>query len=740
MASNRVSAISSIVDRNRDFSYGVDTKTTKHSFGMHVFSDRVMRDSLPNSIYKKMHSTVENHEALDPSLADTVAAAMKDWAVGLGATHFTHVFYPHTGSTAEKHESFIEPSGDGTALTRFDGTSLIQGEPDASSFPNGGIRGTNEARGYTAWDVTSPAYVLEKGGTLTLCIPTAFVSWTGEAIDLKIPLLRSMQAVEDAARRVVSHFVPESEPISNITSYCGPEQEYFLVDKRLVALRPDLVICDRTLFGCVPPKSQQFDDHYFGAIPDRILKCMTETESRLYKLGVPIKCRHNEVAPGQFEIVPLFETANIASDHQHLIMQVLRNTAEKHGFQAILHEKPFAGVNGSGKHVNWSIGNTTQGNLLEPTENPGENTRFLFFIAAVIRAVDIHAGLLRGSIASASNDHRLGAQEAPPAIISIYLGDQLYDIFEQIKSATKAGESSSGDYTLETRVRRTSMSLGAKTLPSLNKDAGDRNRTSPFAFTGNKFEFRAVGSSQSLSPSLIVLNTIMAQSLAYLSGLLEERLKKGMNLEEAAKAIIGEVYKDHGRVVFNGDGYSEAWKEEAVRRGLKVLVKSPEAIEEFAAPETIKLFESCGVMSRSELMAKKNILLEIYFNRIGVEARCAYRIANTMILPACIKYQTELAENVANLKAATGMVPEFTSSRLNEISQHIECLGKAMASLKSKIDHKSDSEDPKAHARFAADEMRPAMKDLRDVVDALEQIVSDQYWPLPTYQEMLFIK
>lgn len=408
MASNRVSAVSAIVDHNRDLSYGVDTKMTKHSFGMHVFSDRVMRDALPHSIYKQMRRTVEKHEALDPSLADTVAAAMKDWAVGQGATHFTHVFYPYTGSTAEKHESFIEPSGDGTALTRFDGSSLIQGEPDASSFPNGGIRGTDEARGYTAWDVTSPAYVLEKGGTMTLCIPTAFVSWTGEAIDLKIPLLRSMQSVEDAARRVLSYFVPASEPISNITSYCGPEQEYFLVDKRLVALRPDLVTCDRTLFGSVPPKSQQFDDHYFGAIPDRILTCMTETESRLYKLGVPIKCRHNEVAPGQFEIVPLFETANIASDHQHLIMQVLRNTAEKHGFAAILHEKPFAGVNGSGKHVNWSIGNSTQGNFFEPTENPGANTRFLLFIAAVIRAVDIHAGLLRGSVASASNDHRLG--------------------------------------------------------------------------------------------------------------------------------------------------------------------------------------------------------------------------------------------------------------------------------------------------------------------------------------------
>ncbi|KAF4683107.1 hypothetical protein FOZ60_009578 [Perkinsus olseni] len=534
MTTARTDAISSMVERAVDTSYSEEndddhanrtspsspsSSSVASSFGKHVFSTRVMESRLPSHIYHHILSCIRTRCMIDPQVADTVASAMKDWALHYGATHFTHVFYPYTGSTAEKHDSFIEPRGDGTAFTKFDGKALMQGEPDASSFPHGGIRDTYEARGYTAWDVTSPAYLMDKGGCLTLCIPTAFVSYNGEVIDLKTPLLRSMDAVSIAAKRLVSHFVGDDEDVDEVVSYVGPEQEYFLVDKKLAVLRPDIMTCGRTLFGAKPSKTQQFDDHYFASIPDRVLKFMSETEKRLYTLGVPIKCRHNEVAPGQFEIVPLYETANIASDHQHLVMQVLRNTASKHGFKCMLHEKPFTGVNGSGKHINWSLGNANQGNFFNPTENPASNTLFLMFVSAVIRAVDIHAGLLRGCVASASNDCRLGGEEAPPAVISIYLGDQLGDVFDQIKHSVPAHErNGSGDFTLETRVRRSSLSLGASTLPDINKDAGDRNRTSPFAFTGNRFEFRAVGSEQSLAPATIVLNTIMAESLDVLTG------------------------------------------------------------------------------------------------------------------------------------------------------------------------------------------------------------------------------
>ncbi|KAF4665989.1 hypothetical protein FOZ61_010295 [Perkinsus olseni] len=741
MTVGRQKAVMSMIDRSTDTSHDADLSETQNNFGKYVFSLRVMQNRLPTEVYRQLRISMEAGRPLDPSLADTVAAAMKDWAVGLGATHFTHVFYPHTGSTAEKHESFIEPRGDGTAFTMFNGKSLIQGEPDASSFPHGGIRDTYEARGYTAWDVTSPAYLMEKGGCLTLCIPTAFVAWTGEAMDLKTPLLRSMQAVAAAAEKMLTHFVGD-EPIGQVVSFCGAEQEYFLVDKKLFAMRPDLVICNRTLFGRCPAKTQQFDDHYFGAIPDRILKCMTETESLLYKLGVPIKCRHNEVAPGQFEIVPLFETANIASDHQHILMQVLDNIASKHGFKALFHEKPFLGVNGSGKHVNWSLGNSTQGNLLNPTDSPAENLPFLMFLSAVIRAVDQHAGLLRATVASASNDHRLGAQEAPPAIISVYLGDQLQDVFEQIRATINSeARRGSGGYSIETRVRRSSMTLGANTLPALNKDAGDRNRTSPFAFTGNKFEFRAVGSSESLSPALIMLNTMMAQSLNQMSAQLEERLAEGLPLDYATKAVIRDTYRDHGRVIFNGDGYSDEWKEEASRRGLKNLVKAPEALAEYGTEDSIALFEGTGVMSKSEVLARQNVLLERYANMGRVEAECAHRIAHTLIAPACMRYLTEVANTLNSARAAGGgKAPRFVQEQYDALSKGTDALGEAIKQLEVLMNHVDEDADEMAHARYAADVLTPATAKLRERVDALELLVSDDYWPLPTYQEMLFMK
>ncbi|KAF4651843.1 hypothetical protein FOL47_011391, partial [Perkinsus chesapeaki] len=676
---------------------------------------------------------------IDPDVADVVATAMKEWALENGATHYTHVFYPYTGSTAEKHDSFIEPRGDGTAFTKFDGKALMQGEPDASSFPHGGIRDTYEARGYTAWDVTSPAYLMDKGDCLTLCIPTAFVSYNGEAIDLKTPLLRSMDAVSIASKRLVSHFVNDDEYIDEVISYVGPEQEYFLVDKKLAVLRPDLITCGRTLFGTKPSKTQQFDDHYFAAIPDRVLKFMSETEMRLYRLGVPIKCRHNEVAPGQFELVPLYESANIASDHQHLVMQILRNTASKHGFKCLLHEKPFIGVNGSGKHINWSIGNTTQGNFFNPTENPSSNPMFLMFVSAVIRAVDIHAG----------------GEEAPPAIISIYLGDQLNDVFDQIKHCVPAHErNGSGDFSLETRVRRSSLSLGASTLPDITKDAGDRNRTSPFAFTGNRFEFRAVGSEQSLAPATIVLNTIMAESLEVLTDMLEERLNHGVALEYAVKAVIRDNYREHGRIVFNGDGYSQAWRDEAKRRGLKDLKQAPEAIAEYGAPESVELFEKCNVLSKSELMAQEEVFLDKYTKKVGVEVNCALKMVHGMILPVCRRYQSQLARDMVNMKEALGEDAASTvkddllylTKMIDDMCDKMRYLEKERDELENMEqqeehgghdDHDDDIDNEMNRAKFAAKHLVPSLNALREPVDKLEGIVSNDMWPLPTYQELL---
>jgi len=691
-------------------------------FGENVFSLSVMQKRLPKSVYRSVAATVEKGNALDPAVADVVASAMKDWAMEKGATHYAHVFYPLTGLTAEKHDSFLEPVGDGTAIFEFAGKTLIQGEPDASSFPNGGLRATFEARGYTGWDVQSPAYILENPNGNTLCIPTVFVSMTGEALDHKTPLLRSQKAMSDQAQRVLALF--GHDDIDNVVSYCGPEQEYFLVDNHFFLTRPDLLNAGRTLFGATPPKGQEFDDHYFGAIPERVLGFMHDTERALFKLGVPAKTRHNEVAPGQFEIAPVFERSNLASDHQQLLMSVFRSVAKQHGMECLFHEKPFAGVNGSGKHVNFSFGNGKQGNLLLPGDTPHDNAQFLVFCAAIIRAVHQHGGLLRLSVASAGNDHRLGANEAPPAIISIFLGDQLADVFDQI---AKGGATSSKEKGI--------LSVGVDTLPDLTRDPGDRNRTSPFAFTGNRFEFRAAGSNQTVAAPMVVINTIMAESLDYCATELEAAVSAGTDFNDAVQALLAKIIENHGAVIFNGNGYSEEWHIEAEQRGLKNLRTTVDALPEFITPEAIELFSKYAVLSERELESRYEVGIEQYLMTINVEANLTAEIASTTILPAALRYQTELAQNVAALKAA-GV--DADTETLTAVSAPLADLRTALAGLKTAIANGHGHEGI-AEAAYVRDAVLPAMGAVRAAADALEGLVADDLWSLPTYQEMLFI-
>ncbi len=697
---------------------------TGELFGANVFSLAVMKDRLPKAAFKSLKKTIDSGDKLDVSVADAVAAAMKDWAISKGATHYAHVFYPLTGLTAEKHDSFLEPDGQGGALAEFSGKQLIQGEPDASSFPSGGIRNTFEARGYTAWDVTSPAYILENPNGTTLCIPTAFVSWTGEALDKKTPLLRSMQVLDVQAQRILKLF--GATDIAKVTATAGPEQEYFLIDRNFFFARPDLINAGRTLFGAKPPRGQELEDHYFGAIPERVLACMLETERELYKLGVPVKTRHNEVAPAQYEIAPVYENANIAADHQQLTMITLRRVAQKYGMECLLHEKPFAGVNGSGKHLNWSLGNTTQGNLLDPGDNPHDNAQFLVFCAAVIRAVHKFSGLLRAVVASASNDYRLGANEAPPAIISIFLGDQLTDVFEQIKAGGATSSKAKG-----------TLTVGVDTLPPLPKDAGDRNRTSPFAFTGNKFEFRAVASGQSLSGPLVALNTIVAESLDYIATYLENATKGDPEkFNESVQAILTQIINEHGAVIFNGDNYAEAWHKEAEARGLPNLKTSVEALPVIGSEESVALFEKYKVLSRRELESRRDIYLEQYCKAINVEALLTVEIARTKIFPAAIRYQGELAATCANLKAV-GYT--FDTDTLNKITALVKNLQDNIAALEKAMPHHG-ADNLLAEATHFRDAILPAMAAVRQYADELEGIVADDLWALPTYQEMLFIK
>ena len=683
-------------------------------FGASVFSPAVQRQRLAADVFKRLQETLDEGQTLAPDLADAVAAAMKEWAMEKGATHYTHWFQPLTGSTAEKHDSFYGPTGDGAAIAEFSGKELIQGEPDASSFPTGGIRATFEARGYTAWDPSSPAFILENPNGALLCIPTAFASWTGEALDHKIPLLRSMDALSKSAIRALR--LLGDERAVRVFTTVGPEQEYFLIDEQYYFERPDLINTGRTLFGAKPPKGHELDDHYFGSIPERVLACMLETERELAKLGVPIKTRHNEVAPAQYELAPIFENSNVGSDHQQLTMQLLQNVARRYGLITLLHEKPFAGVNGSGKHNNWSMGTDTGSNLLEPGATPHENHRFLFFCAAVIKAVNKHQALLRASIASPGQDHRLGANEAPPAIISIFLGAELEKVYNAL-------ESGSADAATE----KSELELGASMLPALPKHGGDRNRTSPFAFTGNKFEFRALGSSQSLALPNTVLNTIVAEAIDELSDQLEA---KGGG-EEAALTVARDAYAENKQVVFDGDNYSEEWHTEAEGRGLFNLKQTPDALPWLINEQTVEVFSRYDVLSERELEARYEVFVEQYVTTLNIEAETAADIARTLLLPAALQYMALLddadgGKGVERLeKEIAGLVDEF-----------IETI---FALEKANIGHPEDV-DVLDGAKYVQSTVIPAMEANREVADKLERIVPDSLWPLPKYAEILFIK
>jgi glutamine synthetase len=718
----RQQAVTSIALRKHQPFVNDTSKTPEELFGSDVFGFAAMKSHLPKHVFRSLKRTVEAGESLDPAIADVVAAAMKDWSVSKGATHYAHVFLPLTGATAEKHDSFLSPDGEGGALNEFSGKALVQGEPDASSFPHGGIRSTFEARGYTAWDVTSPAYVLD--GT-TLCIPTAFISWTGEALDKKTPILRSTQALNTQAQRILKLF--GHEKADKVVSYAGAEQEYFLIDRQFYLARPDIVASGRTLFGAKPPKGQEFEDHYFGAIPERVHAFMCESEHELFKLGVPVKTRHNEVAPGQFEVAPVFENGNVATDHQQLVMMIMRRVAERHGMTVLFHEKPFAGINGNGKHVNFSIGNSAQGNLLDPGDTPHENAQFLVFCGAVIRAVSKFASVLRAVIASASNDHRLGANEAPPAIISIYLGDQLADVFEQIRGG--GAKTSRGRGTLE---------IGVDTLPKLPKDPGDRNRTSPFAFTGNRFEFRAVGGSQSIADPITALNTMVAESIDFMATKLEGAVKSGKPLNQAIQSLLQEIITEHGSVVFNGDGYSTEWHTEAEKRGLPNLKTTPAALPALQKQEVIELFDKYKVLSPRELHGRYEVYLEHYNKSVRVEANITLKLARTSILPAAVRYQAELAGSSAAAKALG--LPSAELKLHGKLASLIVELEKSTDALESTLAQAHGHADVLKEAQFFCDKILPVTVKVRETADALEALVADDLWPLPTYQEMLFIR
>ena len=691
------------------------TTSDNQVFGANVFSPAIQRQRLPKDVYKKLSKTLASGEALDTSLADAVALAMKEWALEKGATHYSHMFQPLTGLTAEKHDSFYGPVGDGTAMAEFSGKELIQAEPDASSFPTGGIRSTFEARGYTAWDPTSPAFILENPNGALLCIPTAFVSWTGEALDAKIPLLRSMDALSKSAMHALKLFGNTSA--QRIFTTVGPEQEYFLIDEQYYFERPDLITTGRTLFGAKPPKGHELDDHYFGSIPERVLAYMLDTERELAKLGIPIKTRHNEVAPAQYEVAPIFENSNVGSDHQQLTMQVMQNVARRYGLVCLLHEKPFAGVNGSGKHNNWSMGTDDGENLLEPGDTPHENLQFLFFCAAVIQAVNKHQGLLRASIASPGQDHRLGANEAPPAIISIFLGAELQKVFEAIERG-EVGESTPESF----------LGLGTPVLPPLPMHGGDRNRTSPFAFTGNKFEFRALGSSMSLSLPNTVLNTIVAEAVDYLAEELEDALGEGTELEAALRPILQRSYAANRQIVFDGDGYSDEWHAEAEQRGLLNLRTTPDALPYLIHDDVETVFSNYGVLSRRELQSRYEVLLEQYVTKLNIEAETAAAIARTMIVPAAARY-----------------IAVLTGAQLAELAGEVEGVlqttVEALRTLESTNLEESQPEgDILKHAEYIRDVTVPAMEAVRGGADQLEKLVADDLWPLPKYSEILFIK
>ncbi len=693
-------------------------------FGCLVFNDAAQRRRLPREVYRALRHTIDQGRSLSADYADAIADAMKDWAVEHGATHYTHWFQPMTGLTAEKHDSFLSPVVEGGAIHSFRGKELIQGEPDASSFPSGGIRATFEARGYTAWDPTSPAFLRETPYGSTLCIPTAFCSWTGEALDTKTPLLRSCEALEDKTRRLLSVL---GETVERVHATVGPEQEYFLIDRELYNLRPDLVSCGRTLFGARPPKGQELEDHYFSITPERVMNYMMDLEHELWSLGVPVKTRHNEVAPHQFEMAPLYENVSIATDHNMLAMEVMQKIAQRHGLKCLLHEKPFAGVNGSGKHNNWSMADENGNNLLDPGHTPHDNMRFIVLLTGIIEAVDRHQDLIRASIASAGNDHRLGANEAPPAIISIFLGSELEEIVEAL---VQGGAAKSRE--------RAHLKLGVSTLPPLPQDSSDRNRTSPFAFTGNKFELRAVGSDQTIAYPNMVINTIVAEAFDRMATEIEKRANGG-DAKDAIQAVVKDTLTKHQRILFSGDNYTEEWQQEAAKRGLLNLKDTPTALANFASQENCKLFEKYKVLTRRETESRSNVWHTAYVHRVGVEALAMLDIARSAILPAAIAYQRNVAESINAARTASAGI-EFSTQEeiLTEVAEHIAFLKRGCDELVV-AHHRLEAEsDPVAGSILARDGVLPAMVAVRARTDRLEELVDDHIWPLPKYSELLF--
>jgi glutamine synthetase len=698
-------------------------------FGENTFGVVEMKARLPKQTYGALQQTIEQGAELDPAVAEAVALAMKEWAIERGATHFTHWFHPLTGQTAEKHDSFITPNVGGGAVAEFSGKDLIQGEPDASSFPSGGLRATFEARGYTAWDPTSPAFLMESPSGCYLAIPTAFMSWAGDALDTKIPLLRSVHALEAQVRRALALFGVEA---THVQTTIGPEQEYFLIDQEFYYRRPDLVACGRSLIGAKPPRGQELEDHYFGAIQDRVLACMMELERELYRLGVPVKTRHNEVAPGQFEVAPIYENANLAADHQQLLMLLLGKAARNFGLVALLHEKPFQGVNGSGKHLNWSFGTATQ-NLLDPGDNPHANMQFLFFCTAVLRAVERHQDLVRAAVAYAGNDHRLGANEAPPAIISVFLGEQLTDVFEQLEKSGRAKSSKQGGL----------LGLGTPVLPRLPKHAGDRNRTSPFAFTGNKFEFRALGASQSISFPTTVITTIVAESIDELCSQIEAQLgADGTDFEDVLHGVLAAEIAKCRRIIFNGDGYSPDWHEEAARRGLLNMRTAIDALPMLTDEKNLALFEKYGVLSRKELESREEISMEQYFKTVNIEGEMTAELARTIVLPAAVRYLDDLLDAFHNYRA----LGDDDDSRTKGLSKLVDDLNTTVNELVEGLGHldaqnaELGGDDVHSKAFHVRDNVVPAMTRVRAACDRLERMVPDDLWPLPRYREMLFIR
>ena len=692
-------------------------------FGIDVFDEATMMECLPKKTFEALKKTIKNGEDLDPQVAEIVANAMKDWAIERGATHYTHWFQPMTGITAEKHDSFISPAPNGKILMEFSGKELIKGEPDASSFPSGGLRATFEARGYTAWDCTSPAFLKEDAAGVTLCIPTAFCAYTGEALDKKTPLLRSMEAISTHAVRICKLF--GHNDVTSVSCSVGAEQEYFLVDREKYLKRDDLVFTGRTLFGAMPPKGQELDDHYFGSIKERIASFMKELNVELWKLGILSKTQHNEVAPAQHEIAPIYTTANIATDHNQLIMDIMKKVAIRHGLACLLHEKPFAGVNGSGKHDNWSIVTNTGKNLLDPGKTPHENVQFLLFLSAILKAVDLHADLLRLSASNPGNDHRLGANEAPPAIISIFLGEQLADVLTQLIETGAATSSKQGG-----RLR-----TGVHTLPELKKDATDRNRTSPFAFTGNKFEFRMVGSSMSIADANTTINTIVADVLCDMA----DELEKADNFELAVHDLIKKTVTEHQRIVFNGNGYSDAWVEEAEKRGLPNLNSMVAAVPALVSDKAITLFEKHHVLTPTELKSRAEVLYESYSKAINIEAKTMIEMANRKFIPAVIKFTTTLASSINAIKTAVPTADvSVQTDLLTETSLLLAQAKKALEKLTEYSKIASAMEEGEDQANYFRNEVFPAMAELREPIDLLETMVDKEVWPVPTYGDLLF--